>query len=122
MCSASLALQVCNYCGKSWKACNRRETDGNNSRRNEKNDRSNKKSECEVHGCQDQVHLPAHKLAKELLNKGCIGKIFMARVLSAVYDMPEDDKGWKLDPKNKGVLLDMAVHYFMTLQWLIGPI
>jgi predicted dehydrogenase len=71
---------------------------------------------------EDQVHLPAHKLAKELLNKGCIGKIFMARVLSAVYDMPEDDKGWKLNPKNKGVLLDMAVHYFMTLQWLIGPI
>ncbi|VVB62136.1 UDP-N-acetylglucosamine 3-dehydrogenase [uncultured archaeon] len=46
----------------------------------------------------------------------------MARVLSAVYDMPEDVKGWKLDPKNRGVLLDMAVHYFMTLQWLIGPI
>ena len=71
---------------------------------------------------EDQVHLPAHKLAKELLDKRTIGKIFMARVLSAVYDVPEDDKGWKLDPKNKGVLLDMAVHYFMTLQWLIGPI
>ena len=71
---------------------------------------------------EDQVHLPVHKLAKELLDKRAIGKIFMARVLSAVYDMPEDDKGWKLDPKNKGVLLDMAVHYFMILQWLVGPI
>jgi len=71
---------------------------------------------------EDQVHLPAHRFAKELLQKGAIGKIFMARVLSAVYDMPEDDKGWKLDPKNKGVLLDMAVHYFMILQWLVGPI
>jgi len=71
---------------------------------------------------EDQVHLPAHKLAKVLLDRGTIGKIFMARVLSAVYDMPEDEKGWKLDPKNKGVLLDMAVHYFMVLQWLVGPI
>ena len=71
---------------------------------------------------EDQLHLPAHKLVKQLLDKSAIGKVFMARVLSAVYDMPEDDKGWKLDPKNKGVLLDMAVHYFMTLQWLIGPI
>jgi predicted dehydrogenase len=71
---------------------------------------------------EDQLHLPAHKLAKILLEKGSIGRIFMARVLSAVYDMPEDDKGWKLDPKNKGVLLDMAVHYFMVLQWLVGPI
>jgi len=71
---------------------------------------------------EDQVHLPVHKLAKELLDKGAIGKIFMARVLSAVYDMPEEEKGWKLDPKNKGVLLDMAVHYFMTLQWIAGEI
>lgn len=71
---------------------------------------------------EDQVHLPAHRLAKDLLQKGTIGKLFMARVLSAVYDVPEDAKGWKLDPKNKGVLLDMAVHYFLILQWLVGPI
>jgi predicted dehydrogenase len=34
----------------------------------------------------------------------------------------EEEKGWKLDPKNKGVLLDMAVHYFMTIQWIVGEI
>jgi len=71
---------------------------------------------------EDQVHLPAHKLAKELIDKGAIGKIFMTRVLSAVYDMPEEEKGWKLNPKNKGVLLDMAVHYITTLQWIMGKI
>jgi len=69
---------------------------------------------------EDQMHLPAHKLAKELIEKEAIGKIFMARVVSAVYDIPEDDKGWKLDPRNKGVLLDMAAHYIMVLYWMIG--
>jgi predicted dehydrogenase len=79
-----------------------------------------KKANVKFMVAEDQVHLPAHKLAKELIDKGAIGKIFMARVVSAVYDVPEDEKGWKLDPRNKGVLLDMAAHYFMVLYWIVG--
>src|SRR5512136_2157745 len=81
-----------------------------------------KKASVKFMVAEDQVHLPAHKLAKELIDKDAIGKIFMVRVVSAVYDIPEDDKGWKLDPRNKGVLLDMAAHYFMVLYWMIGKI
>jgi len=79
-----------------------------------------KKAKVKFMVAEDQVHLPAHKLAKELIDKGAIGKIFMTRVVSAVYDVPEDEKGWKLDPRNKGVLLDMAAHYFMVLYWIVG--
>jgi UDP-N-acetylglucosamine 3-dehydrogenase len=88
----------------------------------EKMIKETKKANVKFMVAEDQVHLPAHKLAKELIDKDAIGKIFMARVVSAVYDIPEDDKGWKLDPRNKGVLLDMAAHYFMVLFWMMGKI
>jgi predicted dehydrogenase len=82
-----------------------------------------KKAGVKLMVAEDQVHLPAHKLAKELIDKGALGKIFMTRILSAVYDMPASAKGeWKLDPRNKGMLLDMAVHYFLVLQWIMGKI
>jgi len=79
-----------------------------------------KKAKVKFMVAEDQVHLPAHKLAKKLIDKGAIGKIFMTRVVSGVYDVPEDEKGWKLDPRNKGVLLDMAAHYLMVLYWMVG--
>jgi len=81
-----------------------------------------KKANVKFMVAEDQVHLPAHKYAKELIDNGAMGKFFLARVVSAVYDFPEGDKCWKLDPRNKGVLLDMAAHYFMVLLWMVGKV
>jgi predicted dehydrogenase len=71
---------------------------------------------------EDQLFLPAHRMAKDLIDKGAIGKIFMARALSVVCDKPVEQNAWQLDPKNLGVLMDMGVHYFMALDWMVGEI
>lgn len=65
---------------------------------------------------------PAHRLAKELVNQGKIGRIFAARAYELCNDVPTDPGGWKARPEAMGALLDMGVHKFNVLRWIVGEV
>jgi predicted dehydrogenase len=62
--------------------------------------------------------------AKQLIDAGRIGKVWMIRSISAAQqDSNRDaarDKSWLLDPAGGGFFYDQAVHNFDMLCWLTG--
>ncbi|MFA5889806.1 MAG: Gfo/Idh/MocA family oxidoreductase [Actinomycetota bacterium] len=74
---------------------------------------------------ENHLFLPANRKVKEIIDSGEIGRVFLVRAYEGaiseltVNPNPED---WRTLPNNEGVLLDMAVHKFAMLRWMLGDI
>lgn len=71
---------------------------------------------------ENHAFIPAHQLAKELVDKGVIGRIFLAKAYEVVGDVPVVPDTWKTSPEAVGSLLDMGVHRFFVLRWIVGEV
>ncbi len=60
--------------------------------------------------------------AKELIEKGAIGRVRMARVTGSEswWDMTETKDEWKLDPEQQKIFADWGAHGCDVLRWLVG--
>ncbi|MFA5787463.1 MAG: Gfo/Idh/MocA family oxidoreductase [Actinomycetota bacterium] len=74
---------------------------------------------------ENHLFVPAHRKVKQILDSGVIGKVFLVRafegVISELTLNPNPDD-WRNLPHNQGVLLDMGVHKFALLRWLLGDL
>lgn len=70
---------------------------------------------------ENHAFIPAHMLAKELVDQGKIGRVFLAKAYEIVGDVPVE-YSWKTSPEAVGSLLDMGVHRFFVLRWIMGEI
>ncbi|TAK21214.1 MAG: Gfo/Idh/MocA family oxidoreductase [Chloroflexota bacterium] len=63
---------------------------------------------------------PAFKRAKEIVDQGLIGDVFLFKAIMAWY-MPRMT-AWRFDPKisGGGILMDGHVHHVAFFQWLLG--
>jgi len=81
-----------------------------------------KKSKVKLMVAENHAFLPAHQVAKELVDKGVVGRIFLAKAYEVVGDVPVVSGTWKTSPEAIGTLLDMGVHRFFILRWIVGEI
>jgi len=70
---------------------------------------------------ENHAFIPAHALAKKMVDQGQIGRVFLAKAYEIVGDVPIEHS-WKTSPEALGSLLDMGVHRFFVLQWIIGEV
>ena len=70
---------------------------------------------------ENHAFVPAHALAKKMVDQGQIGRVFLAKAYEIVGDVPIEHS-WKTSPEALGSLLDMGVHRFFVLQWIIGEV
>ncbi|MDD5502901.1 MAG: Gfo/Idh/MocA family oxidoreductase [Candidatus Thermoplasmatota archaeon] len=74
---------------------------------------------------ENHLFTPAHQKIKEIVDSGKVGRVFLVRAFEAATSeliMNPDPKDWRANPKNQGMLLDMAVHKFAFLRWVLGDI
>jgi len=68
--------------------------------------------------------LPAHKYIAEAVHEGLLGDIFLIRAYEGVNEIPGlmTPNFWKGDPikAGGGSLMDMGVHKFSTIQWILN--
>jgi len=68
--------------------------------------------------------LPAHKYIADAVRQGLLGDIFLIRAYEGVNEIPGlmDPDLWKGDPikAGGGSLMDMGVHKFATIQWILN--
>jgi predicted dehydrogenase len=68
--------------------------------------------------------LPAHQWIKEAVQKGWIGDPFLVRSYEGVDEIPNlmQPDSWKGHPLKAGggALMDMGVHKFATMQWILN--
>ena len=68
--------------------------------------------------------LPAHKAIHNFVNQGVVGKVFMIRAYEGVPEVHNvtNPDSWKADPikAGGGALMDMGVHKFATLNWILN--
>ena len=81
-----------------------------------------KKAGVKLMVAENHAFVPAHRLAKELVDKGVVGRIFLAKAYEVVGDVPVVSGTWKTSPEAIGSLLDMGVHRFFVLQWIVGEV
>jgi len=81
-----------------------------------------KKAGVKLMVAENHAFIPAHQLAKELVDKGVVGRIFLAKAYEVVGDVPVVSGTWKTSPDAVGTLLDMGVHRFFILRWIVGEI
>lgn len=81
-----------------------------------------KKAGVKLMVAENHAFIPAHQKAKELVDKGIVGRIFLAKAYEVVGDVPVVDGTWKTTPEAIGTLLDMGVHRFFVLRWIVGEI
>jgi len=81
-----------------------------------------KKADVKLMVAENHAFIPAHQLAKDLVDKGVIGRIFLAKAYEVVGDVPVVADTWKTSPEAIGTLLDMGVHRFFVLRWIVGEI
>lgn len=81
-----------------------------------------KKAGVKLMVAENHAFIPAHAMAKNLVDQGTIGRIFLAKAYEVVGDVPIDPCSWKILPEALGSLLDMGVHRFFILRWLMGDI
>jgi predicted dehydrogenase len=70
---------------------------------------------------ENHAFIPAHALAKKMVDQGQIGRVFLAKAYEIVGDVPIEHS-WKTSPEALGSLLDMGVHRFFVLQWIMGEV
>jgi len=81
-----------------------------------------KKAGVKLMVAENHAFIPAHQMAKDLVDKGVIGRIFLAKAYEVVGDVPVVSGTWKTSPEAIGTLLDMGVHRFFVLRWIVGEI
>jgi len=81
-----------------------------------------KKAGVKLMVAENHAFIPAHQLAKDLVDKGVIGRIFLAKAYEVVGDVPVVSGTWKTSSEAIGTLLDMGVHRFFVLRWIVGEI
>jgi predicted dehydrogenase len=81
-----------------------------------------KKADVKLMVAENHAFIPAHQVAKDLVDKGVIGRIFLAKAYEVVGDVPVVAGTWKTSPEAIGTLLDMGVHRFFVLRWIVGEI
>jgi len=65
-------------------------------------------------------HSPVHRVARELVEQGRIGRVLSARIAHAVL-LPERLRGWRMeDARGGGVALDITCHDASVLNPLLG--
>jgi predicted dehydrogenase len=70
---------------------------------------------------ENHAFVPSHMLAKEMVDQGRIGRVFLAKAYEIVGDVPVE-YSWKTSPAALGSLLDMGVHRFFVLRWIMGEV
>jgi len=70
---------------------------------------------------ENHAFVPSHMLAKEMVDQGRIGRVFLAKAYEIVGDVPVE-YSWKTSPVAVGSLLDMGVHRFFVLRWIMGEV
>jgi len=74
---------------------------------------------------ENHLFKPAHRKIKEIMDSGEIGRVFLVRAYEGTVSeltLRPDPKDWRNLQENQGVLLDMGVHKFAFLRWLLGEI
>ncbi len=74
---------------------------------------------------ENHLFTPAHQKIKEIVDSGKIGRVFLVRTFEAATSeliSNPDPKDWRANPQNQGMLLDMAVHKFAFLRWVLGDV
>ncbi len=70
--------------------------------------------------------VPAHRLAKRLIDGGVIGRVFLTRSHQGGSEIKRmmDPKSWKGTPDKcgGGVLIDSGVHRLELFRWLLGEV
>jgi predicted dehydrogenase len=66
--------------------------------------------------------LPAHVYMRDMVQQGLIGDVLMVRAYEGVNAMPgaPDPQSWKGAIAGGGVFMDMAVHTFAALEYILG--
>jgi predicted dehydrogenase len=70
---------------------------------------------------ESHAFVPSHILAKEMVDQGRMGRVFLAKAYEIVGDVPVE-YSWKTSPEAVGSLLDMGVHRFFVLRWIMGEV
>jgi myo-inositol 2-dehydrogenase/D-chiro-inositol 1-dehydrogenase len=80
-----------------------------------------KKAGVKLMVAENHAFIPAHMLAKEMVDKGRLGRVFLAKAYEIVGDVPVE-QSWKTSSAALGTLLDMGVHRFFVLRWIMGEV
>ncbi|RLF60792.1 MAG: hypothetical protein DRN25_01870 [Thermoplasmata archaeon] len=84
--------------------------------------RSARKHGVKLMVAENHAFVPAHQLVRDLVRKGMVGRIFLAKAYEITGDVPVEPNTWKILPEVKGSLLDMGVHRFFVLRWIVGEV
>jgi len=74
---------------------------------------------------ENHLFKPVHRKIKEIVDSGEIGRVFLVRAYEGSVSeltLRPDPKDWRNLPEDQGVLLDMGIHKFGLLRWLLGEI
>jgi predicted dehydrogenase len=71
---------------------------------------------------ENHAFIPAHMLVKELVDQGAIDRVFLAKASEVVNDLPVEPSTWRIVPEALGEILDMGVHRFFVLRWIMGEV
>ncbi len=74
---------------------------------------------------ENHLFKPAHRKIKEIIDSGEIGRVFLVRAFEGTVSeltLNPNPRDWRGTQENQGVLLDMGVHKFALLRWLLGDI
>jgi predicted dehydrogenase len=74
---------------------------------------------------ENHLFKPAHRKIKEIIDSGEIGRVFLVRAFEGTVSeltLNPNPRDWRGTRENQGVLLDMGVHKFALLRWLLGDI
>jgi predicted dehydrogenase len=80
-----------------------------------------KKAGVKLMVAESHAFVPSHILAKEMVDQGRMGRVFLAKAYEIVGDVPVE-YSWKTSPEALGSLLDMGVHRFFVLRWIMGEV
>jgi predicted dehydrogenase len=80
-----------------------------------------KKAGVKLMVAESHAFVPSHILAKEMVDQGRMGRVFLAKAYEIVGDVPVE-YSWKTSPEAVGSLLDMGVHRFFVLRWIMGEV
>jgi len=81
-----------------------------------------KKAGVKLMVAENHAFIPAHMLVKELVDQGRIGRVFLAKACEVVNDLPVEPSTWRIVPEALGEILDMGVHRFFVLRWIMGDV
>jgi predicted dehydrogenase len=81
-----------------------------------------KKAGVKLMVAENHAFIPSHMLAKEMVDQGQIGRVFLAKAYEVVGDTPIEPDHWRITPEALGEILDMGVHRFFMLRWIMGEV